>query len=109
MHELALAADVIDTVCRRAGGARVIRVQLEVGKLAAVLPDAIRFCFDLASEGTAAEGARLEILEVAGRARCRQCSGELELERAFGRCACGSSDLEWLSGEQLTILEMEVA
>ena len=30
------------------------------------------------------------------------------LERPFGRCACGATDLEWLSGEELKIKEFEV-
>jgi hydrogenase nickel incorporation protein HypA/HybF len=109
MHELGIASDVIDTVCTRGGGARVTRVVLEIGRLSAVLPDAIRFCFELVAVGTLAEGAQLEIIETPGRARCRACSAEVVLERPFGRCACGGTDLEWLSGEELTIKEMEVA
>jgi hydrogenase nickel incorporation protein HypA/HybF len=84
-------------------------VVVAVGKLSAVLPDALRFCFDLCAEGTSLEGATLEIVEVPGRARCRQCSAEVELERPFGRCACGCSDLEWLSGDELAIREMVLA
>ena len=51
----------------------------------------------------------LEIIETPGRARCRACGAGLTLDRPFGRCACGGSDLEWLSGEELKIKEMEVA
>ena len=109
MHELALAQEILDVVAARSGGARVTRVVLEVGKLAAVLPDALRFCFDLAAEDTVARGARLEIVETPGRARCRGCGADVALDRPYGRCACGASDLEWLSGEALRILEMEVA
>ncbi len=74
-----------------------------------ILPDSIRFCFDLCSEGTAAEGARLEILEIPGRARCRHCGSEVALEEPFGICSCGSNDLQWLSGDEIKIKEMEVA
>jgi hydrogenase nickel incorporation protein HypA/HybF len=108
VHELALAQEILDVVAARSGGARVTRVVLEVGKLAAVLPDALRFCFDLAAEDTVARGARLEIVETPGRARCRGCGADVALDRPYGRCACGGSDLEWLSGEALRILEMEV-
>ena len=73
-----------------------------------ILPDSIRFCFDLCSEGTAAEGARLEILEIPGRARCRHCGNEVALEEPFGICSCGSYDLQWLSGDEIKIKEMEV-
>lgn len=109
MHELALTQELVSIACDRAGGAQIRRVVLEIGKLSSVLPDAIRFCFDLCCEGTAAEGASLEIIVKPGVAQCRKCGGILELERAFGWCACGSSDLEWLSGEELRIKEMEVA
>ena len=108
MHELAITQEIVELACARAAGAKVKRVVVEIGKLSAVFPDAVRFCFDLCAEGTTAEGAVLEILEPCGRARCRACAGEMELEQAFGQCVCGSSDLEWLSGEELKIKEMEV-
>jgi len=109
MHELGITQEIVAIVAERSNGTRVRRVVLEIGKLTAVLPDAIRFCFDLCSEGTAAEGAQLEIIELPGRARCRACAAEVVLEQPFGRCACGCSDLEWLAGEELRIKEMEVA
>jgi hydrogenase nickel incorporation protein HypA/HybF len=108
MHELGIAQEIVEMVCDRSGGARVTRVVLEIGKLSAVLPDAVRFCFDLCVEGTVVEGASLVILETPGRARCRECGGEVRLERPFGRCECGNTDLEWLSGEELKIKEFEV-
>lgn len=108
MHELGLAQEIVQIVVERAAGARVTTVVLEIGKLAAVLPDAVRFCFDLCAEGTVLEGASLVIVETPGRARCRDCASEVALERPFGRCACGGSNLEWLAGEELKIRNIEV-
>ena len=108
MHELGIAQQVIEIASERSNGAAISRIVLEVGRLAAVLPDALRFCFDAASEGTPAAGAELQIIEVPGVARCRQCGGRVELERPYGRCACGGDDLEWLSAEELRIKELEV-
>jgi len=108
MHELALTQEIVEILRERAGERKVRRVVIEIGKLSAVLPDAVRFCFDLCAEGTPVEGATLEILEPAGRARCRACAGDVTLDRPFGRCACGSSDLDWISGEELRVREMEV-
>jgi hydrogenase nickel incorporation protein HypA/HybF len=108
MHEIGIAQEIVAIVSERAGGAKVTRVVLEVGKLVAVLPDAVRFCFELCTEGTVLEGADLVILETPGRARCRECGGEVCLEQPFCRCRCGSTDLEWLSGEELKIKEFEV-
>ncbi len=56
-----------------------------------------------------AEGARLEIHEIPGRAQCRQCGAEVALVEPFGTCSCGSYDLQWLSGDEIQIKEMEVA
>jgi len=109
MHELAITQEIVEIVRQRAGERKVRRVVIEIGKLSAVLPDAVRFCFDLCTEGTPAQGAILEIFEPAGRARCRSCGGEVTLDRPFGRCGCGSSDLDWISGEELRVREMEVA
>lgn len=108
MHELGVTQEILAIVAEHSHGAQVTRVVLEIGKLSAILPDAVRFCFDLCSAGTVAEGARLEIIETPGRARCRACGAELMLDRPFGRCDCGGTDLDWLSGEELKIKEMEV-
>lgn len=108
MHELGITEEILAIVEDRCGGAKVRRVVLEIGKLTAVLPDAVRFCFELCSAGTPAEGAELEIIETPGRARCRACGGELVLEKPFGRCECGGSDLDWLAGEELKIKALEV-
>lgn len=109
MHELGITQQVVEIATEHARGARILRIVLEIGKLSAVLPDAVRFCFDLCSRDTLAEGAELVILEPPGRARCRQCDCELTLEQPFGRCDCGCSDLQWLSGEELRIKELETA
>jgi hydrogenase nickel incorporation protein HypA/HybF len=108
MHELALALDVIDAATERCGGQPVKRVVLEIGKLSAVLPDALSFCFELAAEGSLVEGASLDILETPGSGRCRACGAVVAMEHPLARCACGVSDLEWLSGEELRIVEIEL-
>ena len=108
MHELGIAQEIIAIVAERAGTARVTRVVLEIGQHALILPDSIRFCFDLCSEGTVLEGARLEIHEIPGRARCRECGQEIALAEPFGTCVCGSTDLQWLAGDEIKLKEMEV-
>ena len=66
MHELGIAQEVVALVAADARGT-VTRVVLEIGKLSAVLPEAIRFCFDLCSDGTVVAGAELDIVLVPGR------------------------------------------
>jgi len=108
MHELGIAVEVVGAVSARAGKNRVKRVIVQIGALCAVLPDALRFCFDLAAEGTIVQGAKLEILLGPGRARCRACSSELELFRPFGSCPCGGTELDFLTGDELRVCAMEL-
>jgi hydrogenase nickel incorporation protein HypA/HybF len=68
MHELGLVQEVIEIACEESRGAPVRRIVLELGSLAAALPEAIRFAFELAREGTPAEDAELEIVPVEGEA-----------------------------------------
>ena len=61
MHEMALTQSVVDAVCEHAAGRHVQSVKVEIGALCAVVPDAMQFCFELATEGTIADGARLDL------------------------------------------------
>ena len=108
MHELAIAESIAGTVCERAGGRSVRRVTVRIGALTAVVPDAMRFCFDLAVEGTIADGAELAIEHRPGAARCRTCGLDVRLEHPILLCPCGSADLEVTGGRELQIVSMEV-
>ena len=109
MHELTITESLIAAVSENVGAAKVTRVVLEIGKLSGVAADSLSFCFDLCTRGTALEGARLEIVEIPGRARCRHCDGAVEVLDGIGFCGCGSADLEFRSGRELKITEVEVA
>ena len=109
MHEMAITRSVVDAVCEHAAGRRVHSVRVQVGQLCAVVPDSMQFCFGLATEGTVAAGARLELDVQPGRAQCRTCGGEFGLPDWILLCPCGSADVEVLSGRDMRILSMEVS
>jgi hydrogenase nickel incorporation protein HypA/HybF len=66
VHELSITRNLVAIVGDAARGRAVRKVWLEVGRRSAVMPDAVRFCFDVVSKGTALEGAALEIVELPG-------------------------------------------
>ncbi|MEH2048983.1 hydrogenase maturation nickel metallochaperone HypA [Nostoc sp.] len=108
MHELGITQNIVAIVTENAKGAKVQRVLLEIGKLSAIMPDAIRFCFDICTQGTVLEGAKLEIVEIPGLAKCRQCGAEISVDKPFGICNCGSVQLDLITGEELKIKEIEI-
>jgi hydrogenase nickel incorporation protein HypA/HybF len=108
MHELAITERVVSVVAERVGDAKVVRVQLALGKLSGVVPGSVRFCFDVCTAGTALAGAELDIVETPGRAQCRDCSAEVEVDELVARCPCGSFNLEVQTGREVRITEVEV-
>jgi len=109
VHELAIIEGVLGTVTERLPDATISCVRLEVGALSGVVPDSLRFCFDLATEGTSLQGASLEITETPGRCRCRSCGREFAPEHPpILLCPCGSADAEVLAGHELTIASVQV-
>lgn len=112
MHELALSNSMVEIIEREAilqVFDRVDTIRLEIGALTCVEPEALRFCFDTATQGTVAQGARLEIVTVPGEARCCDC-GEAHAIRRWGvPCtACGSYRLDVRGGDEMRIKELEV-
>lgn len=109
MHEMAITQSVVDAVCEHAAGRRVHSVKLEVGALCAIVPDSMLFCFDLATAGTVADGARLDLNVEPGAAHCRTCGERFHVADLILLCPCGSADVEVVAGRDLRILSMEVS
>jgi len=108
MHELAITESIVAAITERLGDARITRVVLEVGRLSGVVPEAVRFCFDVCIQGTVLDGAVLEIVTLPGRARCCTCAAEAEVADLLAVCPCGSISLEVMAGQELCIREVEV-
>jgi len=109
MHELGITRNVVSIVSERAQGQKVLRVTLEVGRLSGMLPEAIRFCFDVCSQGTPVQGALLEIVEIEGRGHCAACGAQPVMTAPLGRCpVCHEPSLRMVAGTELKIKEMEI-
>ncbi|WP_371822546.1 hydrogenase maturation nickel metallochaperone HypA [Methylococcus sp. EFPC2] len=101
--------EIIEDHARRQGFTKVRTVWLEIGRLAAVEPEAMRFCFDAVVAGTCAEGARLEIVDVAGSGWCMECSEPVTLDALYGPCPlCGGYKVQATGGTEMRVKELEV-
>ncbi|MGQ0572810.1 MAG: hydrogenase maturation nickel metallochaperone HypA [Pseudonocardia sp.] len=110
MHELSITQSVVTTITSRMRDAPVRRIRLEVGRLSGIVPDSMRFCFEMVAVGTTCEGAALEIDEPPGRARCRACGVDFDTSEVLPLCdGCGSADIAVTGGTELRIREVEVA
>jgi hydrogenase nickel incorporation protein HypA/HybF len=114
MHEMGIALQIIDiataSIPPDMRSARVERVNLKIGKLSAVVPDSLRFCFGIASQDTPLAGAELAIEETPVVARCKDCDARWTIAEPVFTCqACNSGALEILSGRELDIVSIEIA
>jgi hydrogenase nickel incorporation protein HypA/HybF len=109
MHELAIADAVLEIASRHADGRRVVAVDVQVGHLRQVVPDALAFAFGLVAEGTCAEGAELRLEEVPAVTRCRACGAETRQAGWPMDCGtCGGFDAEVVRGEELLVTSVEL-
>lgn len=112
MHEMSLCESIVTILeenARRQGFSRVKAVWLEIGGLAGVEVEAMRFGFEAVTRGTLAEQARLEIIDVPGQAWCMQCAKTVPVYRLFDACPeCGGYQLQVTGGEEMRIKELEV-
>lgn len=88
---------------------KVSRVRLEIGQLASVEVEALRFCFDAVTRGTRAEGAVLEVLSVPGVAFCLRCAGPVGLSALGEPCPdCQGYELQITGGTEMRVKDIEV-
>jgi hydrogenase nickel incorporation protein HypA/HybF len=109
MHELSIAEAIVAIAGDHAAGRRVLAVDVKVGALRQVVPDALEFAFELTIHGSSLEGAELRIESVPANGRCLDCGASSELDAFPFACAeCGSVDLELMGGEELLVESIEV-
>jgi hydrogenase nickel incorporation protein HypA/HybF len=84
MHEMAITESVVDSVSERIGPERVVARRARDRPALGVVPDALRFCFEICAKGTTLDGAELEIREIAGRVPLRDVRRDVALDFPVG-------------------------
>lgn len=115
MHELSICQGIIE-VARTAleelppPPPPVSRVTVRIGRLTAVVPDSLRYHFDLVTPGTFLDGASLVIEEVPIRGHCADCAARFEIDTLIFTCpGCGSGFVELTSGRELQVISLDTA
>jgi hydrogenase nickel incorporation protein HypA/HybF len=89
MHEIGLMQRMVEVALDRAAGAgarQVQRVMVRVGAESGVVPEVILLAFDVATRGTIAEGAELQIEDVPLICFCVACDLEFTPADALHEC-----------------------
>lgn len=114
MHEMGIAAQVVEiveaSIPTDMPNARIEGVNVDIGRLAAVVPESLRFCFHILIENTRLSGAKLHIREIPVKAYCKDCQHEWIVEAPVFTCPrCDGGALQILSGRELDVRSIEIA
>jgi len=112
MHEMSLAEGILqllEDAARRENARRVSAVFLEIGQLASVEVESLRFCFDAVVRDSVADGARLEIIDTPGTGWCLDCSQSVPMTDKLSGCPrCGSYRVQVTGGTEMRVKELEI-
>jgi hydrogenase nickel incorporation protein HypA/HybF len=116
MHEAAIAAPLLRLVLEEtekqaavSGPLAVSHIRIKAGLLMAIEPLTLQGCFALMAEGTAAEGAALEVENVPMQGHCDACGQDVVTgARTFGCPVCMSAEVSWSGGNELFIDSLQV-
>lgn len=113
MHELSICHGVVQ-VCEEVlrglppPTPRVSHVTVRVGRLTAVVPESLRYHFDILAPGTLLDGAALVVEDVPIRGRCGDCAIGFEIGTLSFTCPrCGSGLVELTSGRELEVVSLD--
>ncbi|PTW60471.1 hydrogenase-3 nickel incorporation protein HypA [Breoghania corrubedonensis] len=113
MHELTICESLFRILARERkarGFDRVHRLKLVIGRFSCLDPESLRYAFDVTSRQTFAEGALLEIEQPPGLSKCLDCGAQVEVESRLSACPqCGGYNLDPVGGDEMQLVELEVA
>jgi hydrogenase nickel incorporation protein HypA/HybF len=112
MHEIGLMQRMVEVALDRAAGAgarHVQRMTVRVGAESGVVPEVIALAFDVATRGTIAEGAELQIEDVPLVCFCVACDMEFAPEDALHECpGCHRLGAQVRRGREFELASLEI-
>jgi hydrogenase nickel incorporation protein HypA/HybF len=89
MHEVGLMQDTLAVAIRhasQAGARHIDRLTLRVGAGTGLAAESLELAFEIAAQGTIAEGARLDLEQVPMRCYCARCDLEFTPDDLIAAC-----------------------
>jgi hydrogenase nickel incorporation protein HypA/HybF len=109
MHELSICNAIASTAAKHAEGRPVTQVTVQIGHLRQVVPDALRFSWEVVSSTTDLKDAELVIEQVPAVVECLDCGARTTLDLPILSCGtCEGFDVKLLSGEELFVVSIDL-
>lgn len=112
MHELSIAQAIVNQaldILQKEKGSSIARIALTIGVLSGIEEHALREAFPIACEGTALNGADLDIETEKASVFCRDCNKEVTVTPPFMVCGtCMGSNVDFRKGRDMIIKQIEI-
>jgi hydrogenase nickel incorporation protein HypA/HybF len=113
MHEMAITENIIRIVREKLGDMPVkghtVTVTVVIGKLTAVIPETLKFCFNIMTKESEFSDIILVVREVSVHGRCRKCQDEFLIEEIRFNCPhCSGTEIDLTSGRELLLESIEL-
>jgi hydrogenase nickel incorporation protein HypA/HybF len=113
MHELAVTESILKIALeasQKNGARRITTIDLVIGELSSVVDDSVQFYFDILSQGTLAERARLRFQRESSKGTCLDCQYEFVVRLPLTPTCpnCGGARLSVSGGREFHIASIEV-
>jgi hydrogenase nickel incorporation protein HypA/HybF len=112
VHELAICQALVsqvETIAQQHSAARVVSIVIGMGALSGVEAQLLRHAYPVASAGTVAEDAQLEIEQLPIRVKCSECGEESTVKPNKLLCQhCGDWRTTLISGDELMLMRVEL-
>lgn len=112
MHELAITENILEITLRhaaKAGAVKVTDLFLVIGELSSVIDDSVQFYWDIVSEDTVAQGARLHFRRIPAEFACEACGNRYTLVDNLACPECESNKVRIVAGREFLLEAIEVS
>lgn len=112
MHEFSLAMNIVNIAekeVKKAKAEHVTKINLLIGDCAGVEMSSFEFAWPLATRQSVLEKAKMNIKKIRGKALCRDCNTNFDLEQLYDPCpVCGSFSKDIYQGKEFLVESITV-
>lgn len=112
MHELAVTQSMLDIALRHGADAHaehITDLHVVIGQLSSMIDESVQFYWDIISQNTPAEGAKLHFHRIAAEMLCLTCNQRYSMQPEQLLCpVCGSTQVKVVAGEEFYLESIQI-
>ncbi len=112
MHEIGIMEQTLEIAIQNAkaqNANKIKKMSIDIGKMSGVVPEALKFAFDVVSKNTIAENADLIINDIPVVCYCDSCQQNFSPQEWFFECPnCLQFSNNIIQGKEMKLVSIEI-